>query len=139
MIGRDTLQPADRDRLVLDATASAGRLAGAVADTPEDSGKNVRVAVHHVGIGEPALSDQTDVFGDIGVGRTCPLAIHDSMKVVGMRSIGGLHSVPLAVRAGPFVVQGTVSIARAKCHRGGTADAALQHLCLVASGSTNAG
>src|SRR6185503_11958577 len=59
MIGRDTLQPADRDRLVLNATAPAGRLAGPVADPPEDSRKDIGMAVHHVGIGEPSLSDQT--------------------------------------------------------------------------------
>src|SRR6185312_2554613 len=135
VIGRDALQPADRDRLVLDATAPTGRLAGAITHASEDSRKHVGVTVHHVGVGEPSLGDQTDVFGDISVGRTCPLAIHDSMKVVGVRSIGGLHSVPLAVRAGPFVVQGTVSIARGKCHRGGTENAALQHLCLVGTGS----
>src|SRR6185312_4263017 len=135
VIGRDALQPADRDRLVLDATAPTGRLAGAITHASEDSRKHVGVTVHHVGVGEPSLGDQTDVFGDICVGRTCPLAIHDSMKVVGVRSIGGLHSVPLAVRAGPFVVQGRGSIARGKCHGGGTENAALQHLCLVGTGS----
>jgi hypothetical protein len=39
VIGGDALEAADRDRLLLDAAAAAGRLAGAVADAPEDAGK----------------------------------------------------------------------------------------------------
>ena len=97
VIGRDALQAADGDRLLLDATAAAGRLAGPVADPAEDAGKNVGVAVHHIGFGEPSLGDQSNVFRDIGVGRASPLAIHDLVIVVGMRGICGVHSMPRAV------------------------------------------
>jgi len=35
IVGRDALQPADRDRLLFDADAPAGRLAWPVAGAPE--------------------------------------------------------------------------------------------------------
>ena len=82
MIRGDALQPADRDRLLLDAAAPAGRLAGPVADAPEDRREHVRLAIHHVGVGEVALRDEADVFRDVGVGGTGPLAIDDAMEVV---------------------------------------------------------
>jgi len=43
------------------------------------------MTVHHVGIGESPLGDQANSIRDIGVGGTGPLAIHDLVKVVGMR------------------------------------------------------
>ena len=64
------------------ASAAAGRLAGTVAGAPENAGENVRFAIEHVGVGVSALRDQADVFGDVGVGGTSPLAIHDFMVVV---------------------------------------------------------
>src|SRR5204862_3093090 len=110
MIGGDALQAADRHRLLLDAPAAAGRLARPVADAPEDPGKHVRFAVHHVGVGEPALRDQSDVFRNIGVGRAGPLTIHDSMVVIRMGGIGGFHSL-LGHGALAFMGdEGTVSI-----------------------------
>src|SRR4029077_15320381 len=66
------LQAADRHRLLLDAPAAAGGLAGPVADPPEDPRKHVGVPVHHVGVGETPLGDQSDVLGNIGVSRAGP-------------------------------------------------------------------
>ena len=66
-VGRDALQPADRHRLVLDPAAPAGRLAGPVADAPEDAREDVGLAVQHVGVGVTALRDQPDVAR----GRRC--------------------------------------------------------------------
>src|SRR5580704_13011594 len=94
VVGGDALQAADRDWLLFDAPATAGRLAGTVADASEDAGEDVGLAVHHVGIGEAALGDQSDVLRDIGVSRTGPLAIYNSMVVVGVRGIGRFHSLP---------------------------------------------
>ena len=94
VIGGDALQAADGDRLFFDAAAAAGRLAGPVADAPEDAGEHVRVAVHHVGVGEAALRDQPDVFGHVGVGWARPLAIHDFVEVVGLRGVRRLHIPP---------------------------------------------
>jgi hypothetical protein len=91
VVGGDALQPADRHRLLLDPAAAAGRLAGPVADAAQDAREHIGLAVHHVGLGELALGDQADVFGNIGVRRTGPLAIHDPMKIIRFRSIGRLH------------------------------------------------
>ena len=55
VIGGDAFQPADRDRLVLDAATPARRLAGSVADAPEDAREYVRLAILHVSIAETTL------------------------------------------------------------------------------------
>ena len=47
--------------------------------------------VDHVGIGVPLGSDQPDVLGNGGVGRTGVLAVYDFMKVVRVSDIGGFH------------------------------------------------
>ena len=91
MVGGDALQAADGDGLGFHALAAAGRLAGPVADAPEDAGEDIRMAVDHVGVGETPLRDQPDVFGNVRVRWAGPLAIHDLVKVVGMRGIGWLH------------------------------------------------
>jgi len=38
------------------------------------------------------LSDQTDVFGNVGVCGAGPLAVDDLVKVVGIADVGWLHS-----------------------------------------------
>src|SRR5262249_42480768 len=101
VIGGDTLEAADGDRLLLDAPATAGRFTRPGADAPQDPGGDVGVPVHHVGVGETALGDQADVFGDIGVGRAGPLAIHNSMVVVRVGGIGRFHSLLGLRRPGP--------------------------------------
>ena len=72
-------------------SAAAGGLARAVAGAAENAGENVRLAVEHVGVGVPALRDQPDVFGHIGVRGTSPLAIDNFMKVVRVAGIGRIH------------------------------------------------
>ena len=108
-IGGNPLESADGDGLLLDATPPASRLAGTIAYATEDSREDIRVAIHHVGLGESAFSDQADVFRDIGVGRTGPLAINDSMIVVGIRSISWFHS-KCGWRRSPLVVPVALSI-----------------------------
>ena len=105
VIGGDALQAADRDRLrfrlraavldraLLDAATPAGGLAGPIAGAPEDSGKDVRLPVDQIGVRVPARRDQPDVFGNGGVGRTCPLTIDDLVKIVGMRDVRRVQSV----------------------------------------------
>ena len=92
-IGRDALEAADRDRLVLDAAAAAGRLAGPIADAAEDAGKDVGVAVQQVGIGVAPLRDQPDVLRDVGVRRAGPLTVYHAMVIIRVRSIGRIHGV----------------------------------------------
>src|ERR1700722_12947285 len=79
------------DATRFDAAAAAGRFASSVANAPQDSWEHVRFAVHHVGLRELALSNQTDVLGNVGVRRTGPLAIYNPMKVIRLGSIGRLH------------------------------------------------
>ena len=92
VVGGDALQPADRDRLAVDAAAPAGRLARAVAGAAEDAGEHVRLAVQHVGVGEAPLRDQPDVFGNVGVRGARPLAVDDAVVVVRMPDVGWLHA-----------------------------------------------
>ncbi len=88
----DALQAADRDRLVLDAAAPTGGLAGAVADPAEDAGEDVRLAIDEVGFRELAERDQADVFGHVGVCRARPLAVHHAVEVIRVPGIRRLHS-----------------------------------------------
>jgi hypothetical protein len=100
VVGGDSLQPADGDRLLaavavrrflLDAAAPARRFAGAVARSPEDAGKDVRHPIDHVGVAVAAGGDQADVLGDGSVGGAGPLAINDFVEVVGRGDVGGLQ------------------------------------------------
>ena len=80
MVRGDALQAADRDGLLLDAAATAGGLARAVADAAEDARENVRFAIQHVGVGEAPVRDQPDVLGHVGVRRARPLAVDDTVE-----------------------------------------------------------
>ena len=92
VIGGDALQAADGDGLLLvEARAPAGRFARPVAHSAEDAREDIGFPVHHIGVGEPPLGDQSDVFGDRRVGGTGPLTINDTMKVVGLRRVGSFH------------------------------------------------
>ena len=90
-VGGDALEPADRDRLLLDAAAPAGRLAGPVAGAPENAREHVRLPVDHVGVAVAARRDQPDVFGNRRVRRAGPLAIDDFVEVVRGRNVGRFH------------------------------------------------
>src|SRR5690606_14283608 len=88
----DALEPADCHGFLLHAPASACRLAGPVAYAPQNAREHVGLAIHHVGVGESPLCNQSDVLRDVSVSWASPLAIHDSVVIVGMRSICWLHS-----------------------------------------------
>ena len=94
VVGGDALQPADRDRLGLDPSAPAGRLAGPVAGPAEDAGEDVGVPVDHIGVAVTAGGDQTDIFGHRRVRRAGPLAVDDLVKIVGIADVGRRHAVP---------------------------------------------
>src|ERR1700722_11304893 len=91
-VGGDALQPADRNRCLLDAATVARGLARTFAGAAENSRKHVRSPIDHVGVAIAALGDQADVFGNGCVCGTGPLAIDYFMKVVGCRDIGRFHS-----------------------------------------------
>ena len=79
------------DRFFVQPPAPAGRLAGPVADATEDAGKHVALAVDHVRIVEAALRDQADVFGNVGMRGTAPLAIDYLVKIIRVRRVGPFH------------------------------------------------
>src|SRR6185437_1450956 len=91
VVGGDALQAADRHRLVLDADATAGRLAWPVAGAPEHARKHVRLPIDHVGVVVTPLRDQTDVFGDRRVRRARPLAVDHFVEVVRRSNVSVLH------------------------------------------------
>src|SRR5262249_49728625 len=90
-VGRDPLEPADRDRLSVDASAPAGRLARAIAGAAEDAGEDVGLSVEEIGLGVLALGDEADVLRHIGVRRACPLAIDDLVEARRILDVGGVH------------------------------------------------
>ena len=96
--------------------ASASRLAGSIADSTENSREDIGVAVNEVGFGEPPLGDEADVFRYIGVGRAGPLAIHDLVKIVGMRGVRRRHTTPESVE--PSLLWPEYRRGGGKSHRG---------------------
>jgi hypothetical protein len=93
MVGGDSLQTANGNGFFFDAAASAGRLTRAVADSTENAGENVGFSIHQVGTGEFALSNQPNVFRNIGMCRTSPLAVYDAMKIIAFQRIGRFHVI----------------------------------------------
>jgi hypothetical protein len=91
VVGRHALQAADGHGLAVHARAPARRLAGTVAGPAENARKHVRFAIDDVGVTEPALGDEPDVLGHVGVGRAGPLAIDDLMVVVRVPDVRTLH------------------------------------------------
>ena len=92
MVRRDALQAAYCDWFVFDPTAATSRFAGTVAHTTQNSGKDIRLAIEHIGVGKPTLGDQANIVGNVRVGRARPLTVNDFMKVVWLRGICWLHS-----------------------------------------------
>src|ERR1019366_8038166 len=97
-IGCDALEPADRDRLSVDATAAARRLARPIARAPENSRKDVRLAVEQVRVGVLSLRDEPQVLRHIRMGRARPLAVYNLMVVARIGDVGGRHSGSLSGR-----------------------------------------
>ena len=59
---------------------------------PRIAGEHVRFAIEHVGVGKTALRDQANVFGNIGVRRTRPLAIDDFMVISWIVRVGAVQT-----------------------------------------------
>jgi hypothetical protein len=91
VIGGDAFQSTDRNGLVFDAAPATGRLAGAIANAAEDSREHVRLAILHVGIAEPPLGNQADIFRHVGMSRTAVLAVDDLMEILGIGDVSRLH------------------------------------------------
>ena len=91
MIGGDALQAADRDRFCFYPATATRRLAWAIAYPTENARKYVRLAIDEIGLAKFSLRDEPNIFGNVGVGWTSPLAIDDTMKVIRISSIGRFH------------------------------------------------
>jgi len=92
-VGGDALEPADGDRLFLNADAPAGGLARTVTGPAENAREDVGPTVEHVRLGEAALGDEPDVLRHVRVGRAGPLAVHDPVVVVRVGDVGRLHPI----------------------------------------------
>ncbi len=90
-IGGNALQSANGDGLAIDALAAAGWLARAVAGAAKNAGKDIRLAIDHVGIGVEALRDHADILRHIRMRRARPLAIDNFMKIIRILLVGWLH------------------------------------------------
>ena len=82
-IGGNTLQPTNRDGTAIDTAPSTRWLAGAVTRASEDSWKDVRFPVEHVGVVETPLGDEANVTGNVRVSGTRPLTIHYPVVILG--------------------------------------------------------
>jgi len=91
MVSGDALQPANRDRLAIDARPPAGRLARSIAGAAEDPGKDVGFAIEEIGLGESVLRNQSDVLRNVRVRGAGPLTIDDTVVVIRSPDIGWLH------------------------------------------------
>ena len=92
LIGGDPFQAADGHRLVFHATAATRRLAGTIADSPQNCREHIRFPVQHVGLGEFALRYQANIVRHIGVRGASPLAVDNFVEVLRLGGIGWLHS-----------------------------------------------
>src|ERR1700722_18046024 len=91
MIGGDALQPADCDRLFLQSSPAAGRLAWTIARAPQYPWEHVRLPIDHVGAVVVARGDLADIFGDWGMRRARPLTINHFVEVARVRDVRRLH------------------------------------------------
>ncbi len=92
-VRRHPLEAADRDRFVLDSTAPAGRLAGAIAHPAQYAGEHVGLAIEQIGVGKAPLGNEPDVLRYVGVRGTGPLAVYNAMIMLRIRGICRVHLV----------------------------------------------
>ena len=94
MIRCNALEATDRNGLFFDATAPTGGLAWPIANPAQNAGKDIRLAIDEVGLGELSLCDEADIFGYVGVRRAGPLTIDDAMimiRIAWYRLVAPLH------------------------------------------------
>ena len=89
------LQAADGHWLLFNPAPSAGGFTGSVAGTPEYSGENIAVPIHHIRIGIALFGDQSNVFRNGGMSGASPLAIHYFVEIFRIGDIRRLHGWPL--------------------------------------------
>src|SRR5690242_13362353 len=120
MVGRNPFQAADGHRLFVDPGSTARRLARPVAGPPEDSRKDIRLAIDEIGLRELALGNEPDVLGHIRMCRAGPLAVDDPVVVLGISGIGWTHwygPCPCPWKYAPVAVLPAVSDCRGRIYR----------------------
>src|SRR5262249_52491485 len=90
-IGGDALETTNRDRLFVDARATARGFARPIARPTEDAREYVRFPVEHVCVGVASLRDEPDVLGDVGMRWARPLTINDFVEVTWLRYVRRLQ------------------------------------------------
>ena len=92
MISGDALQPTDGDGFFLNSAATTCRLTRTITNAPKDAREYVGFAILHIGSGEIALRNHSDIRGNISVSWAAPLAINYLVEVFRVGSICWLHS-----------------------------------------------
>ena len=105
VVGGDALQPADRDRLLLDPAAAAGRLAGPVAGAPEDPREDVGLPVDHIGVGVAARRRSAGCIPARACGPDRPTGNRRPCGSSSGRGVGRLHAGTLGVRPRPPLLE----------------------------------
>jgi hypothetical protein len=90
-VSGDAFQAADGDGFGVQTSAATGRLTRPITGSAEYGRENVGLPIQHVSIGISSLRNEPDVFRNIGVGGTSPLAIHYFVEVVRIGGIGRMH------------------------------------------------
>jgi hypothetical protein len=93
MVCGNALEPANSDRLPIDALSAAGWLARTIAGATQDARKYIGFSVDHVGVRESPLRYQPDVLRHIRMRRACPLAIDYFVVVIWISNVGRLHKI----------------------------------------------
>ena len=91
VVGGDPLEATNRDGLFLDADAPAGGLAGTIAGATKNAREDVRFTVQEIRVIVSPLRDQSQIAGNVSVGRARPLAIHDLVVVSRIGDICRCH------------------------------------------------
>lgn len=105
MVRRHAFEAANSYRSILHAATTTRRFAWTVADPAQDAWKDIRLAILYIRIAEAPLGDQPDIFRNIGVGGTCPLAIDDLMEVLRVGGVSRFH----CMLAPDIIMQPTLS------------------------------
>lgn len=82
MVGSNSFESTDRNRLIFYAPASAGRFARTVAYATENARKDIRFAIEHVGFGKLTLGDQSNVPRHVSVRWATPLTVDYLVEIV---------------------------------------------------------
>jgi hypothetical protein len=87
-----SFEPANSHRLLFYPTSPAGWLARSVAGSTQNSRKNIRLPVDHIGLCIFASGNKSDVMRYWRVSRTCILTINYLVVILRIFDIGGLHT-----------------------------------------------